>query len=77
MAIFSKKGYILLASVLADAYEAQETEDYVRRVIVEIAKDLAHRLEEDNPAFRKEHFMKVVMGLAPANSMPGYRPEEH
>ena len=51
----TKKEYKLIAEILFDsALTAQETLD--------LAEDFARRLEEDNPRFDRERFIKACLG---------------
>jgi hypothetical protein len=70
MAKFSKGCYVILGSVLANAYEAEESEPYTKAAIWAITLTLVTHLARDNKAFNREHFLEVVLGNRAADSKP-------
>lgn len=76
----TRKDYILIAGVLAEAYRNAKHEanfdvnaGYKLNGIGSAAESLARGLAADNPRFDREHFLAVVRGEKDLNSRPARR----
>lgn len=66
----TRKDYILLASALRDAVEANSFDADIQSGVINAANQITYALSQENPRFDATHFMAVVHGEKPLNSRP-------
>jgi hypothetical protein len=76
MAKFSRPHYQLIAGALRDAITVFDDPSEQRDGVYTAASIIAEKLENDNPAFHRSHFMAVIRGEADVMSKPPRPPRE-